>query len=66
MNEEQRGNFVLTRSLAAFSLAQIAAIDDSVAADAIVDGSQDNGIDAIYYDPAENVCYVIQSKWINS
>ena len=66
LNPDQRDNFVLTRSLAAFALAQIANVDDTVAADAVVDGSQDNGIDAIFYDPAEKVCYVIQSKWINS
>lgn len=66
MPADQRENFILTRSLAAFSLAQIASIKDDIAADAVVDGSQDNGIDAIYYDSTEKVCYVVQSKWINS
>jgi hypothetical protein len=65
-NEQQRENFALTRSLAAFSLAQVARIDDAIAADAVVDGPQDNGIDAIFYDPAEKTCYVVQSKWIHS
>ena len=62
----QRENFVLTRSLSAFALAQIAGIDDAFAADAVIDGPQDNGLDAIYYDPTEHVCYIAQSKWINS
>src|SRR5689334_3898966 len=62
----QRENFVLTRSLSAFALAQIAGIDDAFAADAVVDGAQDNGLDAIYYDLTEHVCYIVQSKWITS
>jgi hypothetical protein len=66
LSEQQKENFVLTRSLAAFSLAQVANIDDAVAADAVVDGPQDNGIDAILYEPGEKVCYVVQSKWIGS
>jgi hypothetical protein len=62
----ERDSFVLTRSLAAFALAQVASIDDAVAADAVVDGAQDNGLDAIYYDPTEKVCYLVQAKWIHS
>ena len=36
----------------------------SDAAHAVVDGFEDNGIDAIYYDPHEQLLYMVQSKWI--
>jgi hypothetical protein len=55
-------NFFLTRSLAAFVIAELARVDDKIAAKAIVDGSKDNGLDAFYFDPTERVCYLIQSK----
>lgn len=44
-------NFFLTRSLAAFVIAELANVDDKIAAKAIVDGSKDNGVDAFYFDP---------------
>ena len=59
-------NFFLTRSLAAFVIAELARVDDKIAAKAVVDGSKDNGIDAFYFDPTERTCYLIQSKWIHS
>ncbi len=63
---DQVTQFFLTRSLAAYALTQAGQIDDKVAADAVVDGGQDNGIDAIYYDAAEKLAYLVQSKWIAS
>ncbi|MCZ6549438.1 MAG: AIPR family protein [Deltaproteobacteria bacterium] len=56
----------LTRGLAAYALTQIADIDVDRAADAVVDGFDDNGIDAIYYDPSNRIVYVVQSKWIQA
>ena len=38
----------------------------TIAAAAVVDGAQDNGIDALYYDAPEKVCYLIQAKWVDS
>ena len=32
----------------------------------MVDGSDDNGIDAIYYDAIEKHLYVVQAKWIHN
>jgi hypothetical protein len=61
-----RDNFFLTRSLAAFVVAELAKIDDKIAAKAVVDGSKDNGIDAFYYDANDRVCYLVQSKWIHN
>lgn len=59
-------NFVLTRGLAAFVIAELAQVDDKIAAKAVVDGAKDNGIDAFYFDATERVCYLVQSKWIHS
>jgi hypothetical protein len=56
----------LTRSLAAFVIAELTECDDSTAASSVLDEGGDNGIDALYYDPAELVCYLLQSKWIKS
>lgn len=58
--------FMLTRSLAAFAIAEMAEVDDQLAAASVVDGSTDNGIDAFYFDPVERVCYVVQSKFMQS
>jgi AIPR protein len=63
---EDQENFFLTRSLAAFLVAELAEVDDKIAAKAVVDGSGDNGIDAFYFDATERVCYLVQSKWIHN
>jgi hypothetical protein len=59
-------NFFLTRSLAAFVIAELANVDDKIAAKAIVDGSKDNGLDAFYFDATDRVCYLVQSKWVHN
>ena len=61
---EDMENFFLTRSLAAFVIAELARIDDRLAAASVVDEYKDDGIDAFYFDRAEGVCYLVQSKWI--
>lgn len=58
--------FRLTRSLAAFALAELGTLDDAPAAQMVTDGPQDNGIDAVYFDPVEHNCYLVQAKWISS
>jgi hypothetical protein len=60
---DERENQFLTRSLAAFAIAELASVDDKIAASSVVDGSNDNGIDAFYFDTGEHVCYLVQSKW---
>jgi hypothetical protein len=62
----ERENFFLTRGLAAFVIAELSGCEDRVAAAAVLDGGGDNGIDALYFDPSELVCYLVQSKWIKS
>lgn len=64
--EAEQADCLLTRSLAAFLIAELAKVDDARAASCVVDGFMDNGIDAIYYDRTEHVCYLVQSKWIKS
>ncbi|WP_316743424.1 AIPR family protein [Pedobacter antarcticus] len=62
----QTENFFLTRSLAAYAIQHHALVSPQIASDAVVDGSEDNGIDAIYYDSQQNMLYIVQSKWIHN
>jgi AIPR protein len=64
--EDQREKVRLSRSLAAFCIAELADLDDLTASQCVTDGSGDNGIDAIYYDTSEKCCFVVQSKWISN
>jgi hypothetical protein len=57
---------ILSRSMAAVAIKMLAETDDATAANAIVDGGQDNGIDAIYYDTPSKTLFLVQSKWSNS
>jgi hypothetical protein len=41
-------------------------VDDIAAALTVTDGTGDNGIDSVYYDPAEKNCFFVQSKWIGN
>lgn len=54
------------RCLAAYIVHHFTGCSASIAAGAIVDGSDDNGIDAIYWDNSDFKLYIIQSKWIKS
>jgi hypothetical protein len=63
---QQKDSVRLTRSLAAFVLAELGGLDDIAAAQSVTDGTGDNGIDAVYYDAAEKNCFLVQSKWITS
>ena len=65
-SSEQKESCRLTRSLAAFVVAELGGLDDVAAAQAVTDGTGDNGIDAVYYDPVEKNCLLVQSKWIAS
>jgi hypothetical protein len=61
-----RDAHILSRSMAAVAIKMLAETDDATAANAIVDGGQDNGIDAIFYDPQSKTLFLVQSKWSNS
>jgi AIPR protein len=62
-NSQERDNFLLTRSLSAFSMAALAKIDDATAATSVVDEFGDDGIDAFFFDSAEHRAYLVQAKW---
>jgi AIPR protein len=52
-----------SRALAAAAVATLGEVDDRVAAHAVVDGSDDRGIDAVLVDTAHNALLLVQSKW---
>ena len=57
---------LLSRSVAAAALKILAGTDDAAAAGSVVDGGNDNGIDALHYDPQTKTLYLVQSKWSES
>ncbi|HSH55359.1 MAG TPA: hypothetical protein VK983_00875, partial [Candidatus Limnocylindrales bacterium] len=53
----------LSRSLAAFVIHKLSGCALNVAADSVVDGGGDGGIDAIHYAETTNILWVVQSKF---
>lgn len=53
-----------SRALAAYIVHHFTDCKPEEAARSVVDGSGDNGIDAIYFHESEEKLYVVQSKWI--
>jgi hypothetical protein len=53
----------LSRSLAALAVVALSEADDQEACESITDGFNDLGLDAIYFEAAENTLYVVTSKW---
>jgi hypothetical protein len=60
--EQDELNF-LSRALAAFSVHKLAGTSLQEAADAVVDGADDAGIDAVYISEASETLWLIQSKY---
>lgn len=55
---------IKTRGLAAFALQSVVAdLEVDSAARHVTDGTDDNGIDALYVDLREKTIYVVQTKW---
>lgn len=52
----------LSRSLAAFAIEKLAEVTRAQAANSVVDGGDDNGLDAIYFDRPKNILWVVQAK----
>lgn len=52
----------LSRSLAALAIERLSDVSSVQAANAVIDGGDDNGIDAIQFDRADNRLWVVQSK----
>lgn len=60
---EEREHVFVSRALSAYVIGNVARISDQTAAACITDGSQDQGIDAVYFDQDEKILYLVQSKW---
>ena len=56
-------NFLLTRSLAALALMDVAGLHPDQAAACVTDGGSDDGIDAVCVDGKKKIVYFVQSKW---
>ncbi|MBD2132975.1 AIPR family protein [Sphaerospermopsis sp. FACHB-1094] len=59
---EQHYKNRLSRSLAAFAITNLANITPPQAAHSIINGGDDNGIDAVYFDRTNNRLWLIQAK----
>jgi hypothetical protein len=59
---EQHDKNRLSRSLAAFAIANLADLTPSQAAHSIINGGDDNGIDAVYFDRVNNRLWLVQAK----
>lgn len=64
-HDPDRDQKVLTRCLSALAIQLQTACSDSDAAKAVWDGSDDNGIDAAFFDTSESRVVFVQAKWIN-
>jgi hypothetical protein len=64
-NDPEREQKVLSRCLAAFAIYIQTGCSEKEAAASVWDGSDDNGIDAAYFDPSDSRVIFVQSKWIN-
>ena len=61
--EERHDDDRLSRALAAYALVGQCEVDDAIAVGAITDGSDDGGIDALYFDRSGNRLVLVQSKF---
>ena len=52
----------LSRSLAAFAIANLADVTPAQAAHSIINGKNDNGIDAVYFDRSQKNLWLVQAK----
>lgn len=64
-NDSERENKVLSRCLAALAIYLQTGCGEKEAAEAVWDGGDDNGIDAVYFDPSDRRIVIVQSKFIN-
>lgn len=63
--DQQRENKIITRCLAAYGVYNTIECTPEEAANSVVDGGDDNGIDAIYYSSINKRVVIVQSKWSN-
>lgn len=65
-SQQERDDFFLARSFAAYTLQVLSNIEPNIAVQSIVDGYDDNGLDAIYFDRKNKLLWLLQSKWIKN
>lgn len=65
-NDNQREVKVLSRCLAAYAIYREVGCSPEEAAASVWDGSDDNGIDAVYVDTADQRVIFAQAKWIQA
>lgn len=63
--DQQKEEKRITRCLAAYGVYNTIECSPEDAANSIVDGGDDNGIDAIYYSSLNKRVVIVQSKWSN-
>lgn len=64
--EEERKNLFLTRALSAYAISMFVESEKEKIVPYVVDGYNDNGIDAFYLDEDKEIFYLVQSKWHNN
>ena len=64
--DKEKEHKIITRCLAAYAIYSIAECSAKDAALSVVDGGDDNGIDAIYYSPLNKRMFIVQSKFCKS
>ncbi|TYP61826.1 AIPR family protein [Stutzerimonas stutzeri] len=64
--DQDRESKILSRCLAALAVQLIGEASAEDAARSVIDGCDDNGVDAIYYNPQEKEVVIVQAKWIHS
>lgn len=64
-HDVDREEKVLSRCLAALAVYLLTGCSAQEAAEAVWDGSDDNGIDAAYFDPSASRVLFVQSKWMS-
>jgi len=62
-NDKEINTKILTRCLSAYAIYCIGDTSLEEAASSVVDGADDNGIDAIHYSPSNKRMIIVQSKW---
>lgn len=60
-NENERR--FISKAFIAYTLHALASTNEEESCNAIVDGTNDNGIDGIHYDSSNKILWVAQSKW---
>jgi hypothetical protein len=53
----------LQRAISALCIRKLANVDPDIAASAVTDGFNDNGLDAVYFDQNNDALLLVQSKW---